>query len=387
MKYVKEYKFNNVDTRQTACIELQAPPNAATEGAVGVLAINVNSPTYEVYKCVAVNGSVYTWVLLSSGMSTLSSRETGEGKASATFTYASLRTTEQYVVKVGDLILDSLGYLYRIIELGVSSCTAEYCYFQMNSANGVSISNIEQTLVSTEAGGTNEITITLSNGNTHTFTVKNGINGNPGKDGTDGRSITKAEINSSGELVLTYSDGTSSNAGTVKGKDGTNGTNGINGTNGKDGVDGATPYIQDGYWYINGASTGVKAAGTDGKNGTNGTNGTNGKDGTNGTDGVGIASINTTESTASGGTNVVKMNLTDGTSKSFNVLNGKDGANGKDGKDGTATTSDDVTTALGYAPPKVVQNIDGTMSQVQYMLLTLNKSDGKLDITTSTEIV
>ena len=41
-----------------------------------------------------------------------------------------------------------------------------------------------------------------------------------------------------------------------------------------------------------------------------------------------IASITTTESTASGGNNTVTINTTDGTSKTFNVKNGKDGADG-----------------------------------------------------------
>ncbi|MGN1201824.1 MAG: hypothetical protein ACI4RF_00900 [Eubacterium sp.] len=62
-----------------------------------------------------------------------------------------------------------------------------------------------------------------------------------GSDGADGVGITKSEINSSGELVLTYSDNTVSNLGVVvgaDGKDGVNGTNGINGTNGKNGADG-----------------------------------------------------------------------------------------------------------------------------------------------------
>ena len=174
MKFVKDYKFNGVDTRQTACIELQAPPSAATEGAVGVLAINVNSPTYEVYKCVAVNGSVYTWQLLSSGMSILSSRTTGEGLAVTSFTYSSLRTTESYVIKVGDLILDSLGYLYRVVELGSTSCVAEYCYLQMNGANGVGISSVETSVAPSDMGDVTTIILNLTNGNQHSFTVRNG---------------------------------------------------------------------------------------------------------------------------------------------------------------------------------------------------------------------
>lgn len=72
--------------------------------------------------------------------------------------------------------------------------------------------------------------------------------------------IAKAEINGDGELVLTYTDGTSKNLGVVVGKDGVDGVNGVDGkdgTNGKDGV-----------------------------NGTNGKDGKNGKDGINGADGT-----------------------------------------------------------------------------------------------------
>lgn len=47
-------------------------------------------------------------------------------------------------------------------------------------------------------------------------------------------------------------------------------------TNGKDGDNGKTPYIQDGYWYIDGVNTNMKAEGTDGKNGENGKDGKDG---------------------------------------------------------------------------------------------------------------
>jgi hypothetical protein len=61
MHYVKHFKINNVDTKQVACIELHGAPNAATEGAVGVLGIDVDSPAREMYRCVGVSGSIYTW--------------------------------------------------------------------------------------------------------------------------------------------------------------------------------------------------------------------------------------------------------------------------------------------------------------------------------------
>ena len=54
---------------------------------------------------------------------------------------------------------------------------------------GVSVSSVKQTTTSTADGGSNVITVTLSNGTTSTFTVKNGSKGSTGaagKDGADG---------------------------------------------------------------------------------------------------------------------------------------------------------------------------------------------------------
>ena len=51
----------------------------------------------------------------------------------------------------------------------------------------------------------------------------NGTNGIDGVDGKDGIGITNAEINTSGELTLTYSNGTSANLGKVVGTDGKDG--------------------------------------------------------------------------------------------------------------------------------------------------------------------
>lgn len=52
---------------------------------------------------------------------------------------------------------------------------------------------------------------------------KDGTNGTNGIDGIDGIGITNAEINTSGELTLTYSNGTSVNLGKVVGADGKDG--------------------------------------------------------------------------------------------------------------------------------------------------------------------
>lgn len=57
----------------------------------------------------------------------------------------------------------------------------------LESLKGVSIQSIEQTVVSLVDGGENEITITLTNGDTSTFVVRNGS-------GTDMEAITKQEL-------------------------------------------------------------------------------------------------------------------------------------------------------------------------------------------------
>lgn len=53
-------------------------------------------------------------------------------------------------------------------------------------ADGVSVSKVEQTATSSDDGGSNVITVTLSNGNTSTFTVKNGTKGSTGATGAQG---------------------------------------------------------------------------------------------------------------------------------------------------------------------------------------------------------
>lgn len=131
MHYVKEFNINGVATKQVACIELHGKPNAATEGYVGVLGVDVDSPTHDVYKCVAVNGSIYTWELLSSGLSIMSSSINGEGKISVQFAYDTLKTPPMYTVKKGDLILDTEGYLYQIDSIFSTYCVATYCGTQI----------------------------------------------------------------------------------------------------------------------------------------------------------------------------------------------------------------------------------------------------------------
>lgn len=126
MHYVKHFDINGVATKQVACIELHGKPNGATEGFIGLLGIDMDSPTHDVYKCVEVKGSIYTWELLSSGMSILSAVVSGKGEGNVTFPYADLQMPDMYLVKIGDLIFDAQGYLYRVASIGATSCDAAY---------------------------------------------------------------------------------------------------------------------------------------------------------------------------------------------------------------------------------------------------------------------
>ena len=208
---------------------------------------------------------------------------------------------------------------------------------------------------------------------------KNGTNGKNGANGKDGRSITLASVNSDGQLVITYSDGSSVNLDKLVGINGIDGVSisnsaindkgeliitysngqicnlgkvvgvdGKDGTNGKDGVGIANVLINtsgeleltfsDGQQINLGNVKGSKGekgdtgeqgvqgiAGKDGKDGVNGTNGvdgkdgTNGKDGTDGQDGVGIANVTVSNEGA------LSVTLTNGTVLDLGNIKGADG--------------------------------------------------------------
>lgn len=148
MNYVKHFDINGVDTRQAACIELHGAPNAATVGILGVLGIDVDSPTHEVYKCVAVNGAIYSWELLSSGLSVVNATINGEGASQVQFPYSTLLLPEQYVVKVGDSIIDREGYIYIVKSLNSTYCVATYCNMIVRGKDGVYVTGV--TLEKTE---------------------------------------------------------------------------------------------------------------------------------------------------------------------------------------------------------------------------------------------
>ena len=122
--------------------------------------------------------------------------------------------------------------------------------------------------------------------------------GTPGANGQDGVSIVGASVNADGNLILSLSDGSSIDCGRVVGADG------------QDGMDG-----QDGQ------------DGTDGQDGQDGMDGQDGQDGTDGQDGRGISQAYINEE------GKLTIEYSDGTSA---VLDTVVGADGKDG-DGIQT--------------------------------------------------
>ena len=166
---------------------------------------------------------------------------------------------------------------------------------------------------------------------------KDGVDGTNGKDGTDGKDgkdgakgdkgdkgeqgeqgvgVTKSEITESGELVITYSDGTSANLGRVVGNDGAKGDTGEKGEKGDTGAAG-----KDG------------RDGVDGVNGKDGRDGVDGQNGADGKDGVGIMDVTINAE------NELVLTFSDLRSVNLGCIVGKDGADGKDGRDGVDGTN------------------------------------------------
>ena len=214
-----------------------------------------------------------------------------------------------------------------------------------NGANGKDGRSI--TLASVNSEG--QLVITYSDGSSVNLDKLVGINGIDGKDGTDGKDgvgINTVNITEDGKLNITLTNGTTLNLGTIKGEKGDKGDTGAKGEKGDKGDTGAKGEKGDkgdtGEQGIQGV------AGKDGKDGINGTDGVDGKDGTNGKDGVGIANvlINTSgelELTFSDGQQInlgnVKGSKGDKGEKGDTGEQGVQGIAGKDGKDGINGTN------------------------------------------------
>lgn len=299
--YYKNLNINGTDFKIAVNIAGAGAPTTATEGVVGMIYMNTNNG--DLYKCTSVLGSTYTWV-----------EALGVGADGFSPTIAVTNITGGHRIT----ITDKNGTKTVDVMDGTDGKNGSD---GTNGKDGRGIKSVARTSGTGAAGTTDTYTITYSDNTTSTFTVYNGKNGTNGKDGsngTDGVSIssvtqttTSSADGGANIITVTLSDGTKS---TFTVKNGSKGSSGKDGQNGSDGKDG----------------NGIKSAVLNADytltltfdNGTNyttpsirGANGTNGKDGTS----VTVSKV--TESTASGGSNVVTFS--DG--KTLTVKNGKDG--------------------------------------------------------------
>lgn len=186
---------------------------------------------------------------------------------------------------------------------------------------GVGIKSVVQTGTSNVDGGTNVITVTLDDGTSSSFQVRNGgkgIPGEPGAPGVAGIGIEKVEQT------------TASNA--------DSGTNVV------------TIMLTDGSTATVNIKNGSKGSkGDPGDTGVPGIPGPKGDPGDPGEDGVGVRKVEqTTTSNTDGGSNVVTVTLTDGTTSTFSVKNGSKGSKGDPGEKGDPGDPGDSWTVTPY---------------------------------------
>ena len=221
-------------------------------------------------------------------------------------------------------------------ETGEKGATGETGATGAKGADGVSVTSVEQTTTSTADGGENIVTVTLSNGNTSTFKVKNGSKGSKGdtgKTGDKGETGEKGETGTGLDIKGTYATLDALEAAITSPAQGDMYNVGT-----------AAPYniymwdetVAPHSWVDQGQLQGAK--GEKGETGATGATGKDGKDGLNGTngkDGVSVTSIEqTTTSTADGGENIVTVTLSNGNTSTFKVKNGSKGSKGDTGKTG-----------------------------------------------------
>ncbi len=110
---------------------------------------------------------------------------------------------------------------------------------------GIGVQSIEQTTTSEDDSGTNEVTVTLTNGETSTFKVKNGSKGSKGDtgpQGPQGEQGIQGEIGQKGDTGPQGIQGIQGPKGDT-GPQGPQGKQGIQGLQGEQGISGVSPVV------------------------------------------------------------------------------------------------------------------------------------------------
>ena len=148
-----------------------------------------------------------------------------------------------------------------------------------NGKDGIGISSVK-------IDDNKELIITYTDGTSKSAGSVKGEKGDKGDTGSNGTGIASVEINDAGELVLILTDDTSINVGKIVGKDGTDGTNGSNGADGV-GIR-SVAIVNDELIVTLTDDTETNLGNVKGAKGDKGDPGEKGADGTNGLDGKGI---------------------------------------------------------------------------------------------------
>lgn len=62
MEYIDSLDIFGTEARMIPCIKNNGVPTSTTEGAVGMLCMDISSASYDLYKCVSASNGNYTWV-------------------------------------------------------------------------------------------------------------------------------------------------------------------------------------------------------------------------------------------------------------------------------------------------------------------------------------
>lgn len=64
MNFVESLNLLGTEAKQISCLILHGEPTSSTEGAVGMIGIDVDSESHDLYKCISANDNTYVWSLI-----------------------------------------------------------------------------------------------------------------------------------------------------------------------------------------------------------------------------------------------------------------------------------------------------------------------------------
>ena len=184
----------------------------------------------------------------------------------ADFNNTAVKFGEFVLIDTGDVEDEDNAKLFIKEETEYSYVTDLSGKEGIQGPRGISITDVKQTTTSTEDAGNNVITVTLSDGTTKSFTVKNGSKGSTGQTGKDGIHVTDIQQTTTSTadsgnniITVTLSDGTTKSFTVKNGSKGSTGATGPQGPQGATGGTGPTG-TRGSLWYTGTALTHTSGA-------------------------------------------------------------------------------------------------------------------------------